>query len=416
MTELDTLKIRRRKLEHELEPLLLLSDLSRAQSAEFESKMTESEKVIEKIRTIESKTLNNRNMATNNELNKFNFGKFVREATNGTLTGFEAEVHEEGKSELLSISGESARGFCISERILNSASFRANTGQNVGTLADGGNMVQNEPIRYYDALQNALILPSMGATFLNGLVGYVPIVKGGLFTAQWVPEGSAPSYSKEAFDRVLMQPKRVVAMGAFSKQLLVQTSPAIDSMILRALIMANAEAMQTAIINGLAANNQPVGILNNSNVTVVPGGDNGLMPTFRNLIDLESAVASNNADVGTLGYLTNAKVRGLLKGTLKAANVSGYIWENDQLNGYKAAVTNSVPGNLTKGTANAICSAIIFGNWRDLLIGSWGGLDIVIDPFTLSAQSEIRMIVNSFVDAQLVNEKSFAVMTDALTA
>jgi HK97 family phage major capsid protein len=136
------------------------------------------------------------------------------------------------------------------------------------------------------------------------------------------------------------------------------------------------------------------------------------------MIDLESAVASNNADIGNMGYLTNAKVRGRLKSTLKAANVAGYIWEGSEVNGYKAAVTNSVPSNLSKGSTTGVdvCSAIIFGDWSKLIIGTWGGLDIVVDNYTLAAQSEVRFIINTYADAQVVNAKSFSVMKDVLTA
>ena len=106
------------------------------------------------------------------------------------------------------------------------------------------------------------------------------------------------------------------------------------------------------------------------------GGVNGLAPNWQHMIDLETNVATANADVGAMGYLTNARVRGRLKSTSKVTGQNGFIWENGTtpVNGYSAAVTNAVPSNLTRGTGTNL-SAIIFGNFSDLVIGMWGGMD-----------------------------------------
>ena len=81
--------------------------------------------------------------------------------------------------------------------------------------------------------------------------------------------------------------------------------------------------------------------------------------TWAHIVDLESQIAVANADVGSMGYLTNAKVRGKLKTTSKVTGQNGFIWEGASLNGYNAAVSNQVPSNLTKGTASGVCSAIM---------------------------------------------------------
>lgn len=398
-----------------------IRDISRKESRELRSQRQAVSSQIRKEQPendrFDSKYFNWDNMKDQRDIDRFSLGKFMREAVEGQLTGVEAEMNTEGKEEIRKVwPSEGPRGFCIPARVLENLQARSNTGQNAGTAGDGGNLIPQSAMLYFDALRNALVLPSMGATFLTGLVGSVPIVKGGLFASHWLAEGEAVTVSKEEIGKILMQAKRLSSYAAFSKQLLKQTSPGIDQMIQNSLIYANAEAIQSAVINGLTANNQPLGLLNNSDVSQVVGGTNGLAPTWNHMLELEGSVASNNADIGNMGYLTNAKVRSKLKGTLKASNVAGYIWDGTEVNGYKAAVTNSVPSTLTKGTAVEVCSAIIFGDWSKLIIGTWGGLDIVVDQFSRAEYSEIRFIINSFVDAQIVNAKSFAVMKDALTA
>jgi hypothetical protein len=54
-----------------------------------------------------------------------------------------------------------------------------------------------------------------------------------------------------------------------------------------------------------------------------------------------------------------------------------------------------VPSNLTKGTATAICSAIIFGNFADLVIGLWGGLDLMVDPYSKSTTGAVRIVCHA---------------------
>ena len=176
-------------------------------------------------------------------------------------------------------------------------------------------------------------------------------------------------------------------------------------------------AVQQAAINGSGTANQPSGLLTLITPSVI-GGANGLAPTWQNMIDLETAVAVGNAAIGTLGYLTNVKVRGKLKSTQKFTGTNGMpVWDagNQPINGYAVGVTNAVPSNLVKGTSGATASAILFGNFADLMIGMWGSLDIMVDPYTGSTAGTVRVVALQDVDVAVRNIESFATMVDALT-
>jgi hypothetical protein len=140
------------------------------------------------------------------------------------------------------------------------------------------------------------------------------------------------------------------------------------------------------------------------------------------MIDLETEVATDNADVGSLAYLTNAKVRGKLKQTEKASDTAQFVWERGteagfgEVNGYRAAVSNQVPGDLDKGTSTGVCSAVIFGNWADLIIAMWGTIDILADPYTGSTSGTVRVVALQDADIGVRHAESFAAMQDALTA
>ncbi|HEX7374718.1 MAG TPA: phage major capsid protein, partial [Steroidobacteraceae bacterium] len=274
----------------------------------------------------------------------------------------------------------------------------------VGTATAGGHTVATNLLAgsFIDMLRNALLLPGMGAQVLNGLVGNVAIPRAtGGATAYWVAESGAPTESQASFDQVTLSPKTVGAYSDMSRKLLLQSSIDMQGFVSRDLATALGLAIQQVAING-GGSNEPTGVLATSNIGSVAGGTNGAKPTWGNIVDLETAVATTNALMGTLSYLTNAKVRGYLKSVQRfTSNPSGNaIWAdgNTPLNGYPAAVTNAVPSNLDKGSAEGVCSAILFGNWADLIIGMWGGLDLTVDPYTGATSGTVRVVALQDVD------------------
>lgn len=291
----------------------------------------------------------------------------------------------------------------------------------VGTPTAGGNLVATELLSgsFIELLRNAMVIDRMGTRMLTGLVGQIAIPKQtGAATAYWVAENGAPTESQQTVGQVTMTPKTVGAFTDISRRLTLQSSIDVESMVNRDLATVLGLAIQQAAINGPGTGNQPSGLLTLITPSVI-GGANGAAPNWQNIIDLETNVAVGNADIGTLGYLTNTKVRGKLKGTQKFSGTNGMpVYEpgTTPLNGYQAGITNAVPSNLTKGTSSGIASAIIFGNFADLVIGMWGSLDIMVDPYTGATAGTVRVVALQDVDVAVRNVESFATMVDALTA
>lgn len=290
---------------------------------------------------------------------------------------------------------------------------------NVGTPTAGGNLVATNLLAgdFISLLRDQMVITSLGARMITGLVGNVAIPRqtGGA-TAYWTAESTAGTESQPAFDQVEMSPKTVTGFVDISRKLMQQSEIVIDAFVQEDLRTALALEIQRVAISG-GGTNQPTGILATSGIGDVAGGTNGALPSWQNIVDLETDVSVANADVGTLAYLTNTKVRGRLKTTSKVSGQNGFVWDDGQspLNGYRCGVTNAVPSNLTKGTASGICSAIIFGNFSDLIIGMWGGLDMTVDPYSLSTSGTLRVVVHQDVDVAVRHAESFSAMRDALT-
>ena len=321
---------------------------------------------------------------------------------------FERECSEAVSAKL----GKQARGFMVPTEV-------QKRDLNVTTATAGGNLVATDLLggSFIDALRNAMVIDRMGTRMLTGLVGNIAIPRlSGTGTAYWVAENTAPTESDQTIAQVTMSPKTVGAFTDISRRLLLQSSIDVEAMVQNDLATILGLAIQQAAINGSGASNQPSGILTRVTASVI-GGTNGAAPTWANIVQLESDVAVANADVGTLGYLTNARVRGKLKTTSKVTGQNGFVWDDGDtpMNGYRTAVTNAVPSNLVKGTSGAVCSAIIFGNFADLVIGMWGSLDLMVDPYSGSTAGTVRVVALQDVDVQLRNVVSFATMVDALT-
>lgn len=338
----------------------------------------------------------------------FSFVKFVREAAEGNLTGIERDALAAGKDEYSRL-GLTSRGFVIPSALL-----RASAGQNYTTAADGGNMVEQMAPRYIDALRNKLVIAQLGATVLTDLVGTLPVVKVGDVTAGFLAEGAQGSISKATVAKATMTPHRAFVAMAFSRDLTRQTSVDVERMLIEKISFAHAQLIDNAAINGTGSNSQPTGILNNANVGSVAGsGANGTALNWANLVKLETTVNAANGNRGKLAYLTNAKVVGAMKTTERATNTARFLIENGVANGYPVEMSNLVPSNLTKGTGTGL-SAAIFGNWEDLFVGQWGGLDIVVDPYSLAEYGDIRLVLNAYNDVIVAEPASFAAIKDII--
>jgi HK97 family phage major capsid protein len=292
----------------------------------------------------------------------------------------------------------------------------------VGTAGKGGNLVATNLLTgsFIDLLRNKMVINRLGAQFLTGLVGNIAVPRqSGGATFYWVGESGSATSSNQTFDQVPMSPQTGCAKTQISRKLLLQSSLDVEGFVRNDLATVMGLGIQQAAINGSGTAPTPLGILNVSGIGSVVGGTNGAVPSWANIVALETAVAVANADVGTLGYLTNAAVRGKLKSIQKFTTNPGgdAIWEKGDtpLNGYQAAVTNAVPSNGTEGTGTNL-SSIIFGNFADLIIGMWGGLELQVDPYSSGDTGSVIVRAFQDVDTAVRHAESFSAMKDAITA
>ena len=349
---------------------------------------------------------------TDKEQREFSLLRAMSAAATGKWdkAGLEREVSEE----LEKRHGRAAAGFFVPTDLIARAYSK-------GNAANGGNVIENDfrEDLFIELLRNRLAVAQLGATVLDGLVGDITIPKhltGN--TVQWVDENGSATESNATFGQMSLKPKTVTANTELSRKFILQSSLSAEQFARSELLKAMMLGIDLAAINGKGTGNEPTGILNTAGIGAVEIGANGGAPEWEHIVALESAIAAANADIGDLAYITNARVRGLLKTKLKADGVSGYIWQDGAtpLNGYRCAVSNQIPSNLTKGTAANKCSPLIFGNWSDLMIAHWGVLDVIVDPYTKSTAGAVRITTLQDVDIAVRHVESFAAIKDIVAA
>lgn len=353
---------------------------------------------------------------------KLNFGVIAKAIASGRVDGFLAEISQEGRRQAeksrIELNGENS--IVLSPQHLD---VIMNATLTTATAADGGgNAIETIASGYIDKLRDRLVVAGMGADYQSGLMGNLEyFTEKTVAQAVWDAENDAISDTSATFEKRTLSPKRLAVYLPVSNKWLAQTPAVLHTYIERQLLNAAAEKIESAAIAGTGANDMPTGILSASGVTTLFAGNaalvgtnaNGAALVYEDVVALEKAIAVNNADMGGLGYLTNAKVRAALKTTAVAAEDAERVWRRGEnnLEGYPVGITNLVPSNLAKGGSTTL-SAMIFGNFNDLIIGQWGGLEILVDPYTRGLEGITRMIINHYVDVLVRRPESFAVIKD----
>ena len=333
------------------------------------------------------------------EIREFSFFRAINALANPTdrraqdAAGFEFEASAATADRL----GREPSGFFVPEDVL-----RAKRDLTVGTNTAGGHTVATDLLSdsFIDKLDNSMAVVSAGATVLRDLNGNVAIPRAtGGATAYWVAESGNITESAQAFDQVTMSPKTVGAYTEISRKLLLQSSIDIEAFVRNDLALRLALAIDNKALEGDGSSNTPTGVVSATGVgSVAFASATAGAATWGEIVDVETEVSQDNALLGRLAYLTNAAEAGYLKQTVKESGQATYMMANGEMNGYPVVVTN----NLTTA------GQILFGNWADLLIGYWGGLDINIDSASGSASGTLRIVALQDVDVAVRHGESFA--------
>lgn len=320
--------------------------------------------------------------------------------------GFERELNQE----LRRITGRAPNGIYVPTMAL--------AGRAVITTATAPTLIGTSHMSeaFIDVLKPEVQVINLGATVLPGLVENVSIPRMAAGTAaEWIGEDAEASESNPVFDNVTLTLKQLSARSRMSRRQLKQSLPGLDMILANDLRQQIAVALDKAAINGSGSGDEPAGVLNMPGIGIHPMGDDGGPLLWSGVTSLMSLVEAANVSPAALGFLTNYKVKSSMMSTPKVSGTDSMILSPEVaepvLGGYKVAFSSNVPDNGTKGPGTDL-SSLIFGNWADLLIGQWGGVDLIVDDVTEAGKGNVRIVAHSEWDIAVRHAESFSAIVD----
>lgn len=287
----------------------------------------------------------------------------------------------------------------------------------VGAATKGAESRFTEPGSFIDLLRARTVLLRMGAQFMPGLQGDVGMLQQTApGSVTWGAETNNAGLSSLSLGLRTMSPKIAQSATSYTRQLLAQSVESIENLVRLDLAAIHARGVDLAGLAGTGAGSQPRGILNTVGIGAVVGGPNGAQPTYEHVVGLQREVAIDNALMGAIGYVCHPQVASRLMLTQKFAGTNGdSVWQGNildgQMAGFGAMASTQLPSGGTKGTSTDI-SPILFGAFDSMLIGEWGAMELLVDPYTLGP-ALIKVMSFQMIDVFLRYVESFAVMADA---
>lgn len=246
---------------------------------------------------------------------------------------------------------------------------------------DGQEIVPTDKLNILEPLRGKSILAEAGATFLTGLVGNISIPNYTGSTCGWKGELEAADNGKGTFGSVELSPKRLTAYIDISKQFLTQDSVGAEEMLRSDIVNALiAKLEQTIFGDAIGDTTKPAGIFNGAEVVA---------PSYAGVCAAEAALTDYLGDKRFVMSPT-------AKSSFKQTTISG---EKSDLRLLMQG--NEVDGYPVSASSNVVAGGYAFGDFSELVVAQWGGIDIVVDPYTLATKNAIRLVINAFFDAKV---------------
>lgn len=341
-----------------------------------------------------------------------------------SLTGLEGEVEKE----ITNMRGRRAAGMWVptgaNEEVRElmgvreeTRSLDATTGAGIIFNPSGGTII--------DYLRPQLRMRAMGATFREGVVGqYSEARKTAITSARPVVAGTDTAETNLNFDQITFTPHVREIIGSIRPDVRYASSVRADEEYKQDLAQSMAQDLDFLPMLG-AGGVEPTGIFNRSDIqaNALSLGTNGGHLSWQTVLALENAVSMKNANRGRMGYLVTSPIRMYGKQASKtSAGYPSFVFENPlpgavadgSINSYNAYVSNLLSTTGTKGTGTNL-SQMAFGNFEDVYIVLWEGVDVLPDPYTGRSQGILKLSSLYACDVQVGHPQSFCVVNDVDT-
>ena len=259
----------------------------------------------------------------------------------------------------------------------------------------GGTPVDNTIPELLEPLYANSVLSSLGVRFYSGLpMGDLTIPVMGEGNVGWAEEIAEAGKSDNKFTSVVLKPKRLTAYVDISKQLINQDTYGVEDALRRDIVNALSAKLEATIFgDGAKSDTQPAGIFDG----VVPA----TISDFKALCNNEATVENKNV-YGDMKYLLSPSAKAALRAMAKSTKNTQLVYEGGEVDGVPALTTSNVPD-----------TKLVYGNFQNLAVASWGNIDVTVDEYSQAVNGCIRLVVNAYFDSAILRKDAFAFGTIA---
>ena len=327
---------------------------------------------------------------------RYSFGKALKEAANGNLSGLEAEMSQEARNEYKGAQVNISKGFCVPSMMLRATDDTIGVGATSdGNLHKFGGTIGTVDQGLIAAFRPNDIATQMGARNINGVSGNVVFqVQNAEVDASKPAEGVAGTLDNPDFTAVTMAPTRYAAYTAVSEQLMAQSAGDMGAFIAADIRKAIDEKFNADVLAAIDTAADGSG-------TITADASATNAAALLALYGLEADLMGEDVPLENIRVLAGATAFRSAR-TISMDAGSGMLvapspLERLQVLGYPAVVNSSItPANIYLADASNCATA------------TWGGLNIMIDPYTFAEKGVIRIITNVYKDFKVLNAKGFA--------
>ena len=237
-------------------------------------------------------------------------------------------------------------------------------------------------------------------------------------TGAWATEQGVLTTGDLQFEDISLLPKKVGVIGEYSKYMLLQANPSIEQLFRRDMSESLARTVDSAAIHG-ASGGGPNGVTSTVTATAQSGtSTDGKKPVLADYYKLMNVLDGKNIPMTSRAWLINPATKYSAAQQVKFSSAgSSTIYDMGMLVNERTVVSNLVKSDGTKGSGTALSTAI-YGNWSDLIIGSWSELEILVNPYAAVPYSKGNVQIRAMMvcDVVLRRNESFAFYSDVKTS
>ena len=334
---------------------------------------------------------------------------------NSPLSGIELEMHQEAEKEARMSNIATAGGVMIPQMVLDRMYSKRALDPSTG---NGANLYGEVSLGYVEALRPQSVALQLGAEYMAGMTNSFKIPReNAVFTPTFKATQAAATESSPTFAKADFAPKRATGFMDVDRQLLVQTANAIEARLRNQLVVGHAQLLDRIAFQGSAANDEPVGILNDSDVAVLAIGADGGAITKVLIEQLIQRLEEANGMNDNARFVVSPILKRLLKALSLDSGSGQFVWDrvSNTIDGIPAIATTHIPKNLAKGTGTNLTAAVL-GDFRAASYAQWGGTEIIVDTVTQALAGNIRYVPIQYVDFHVTQPGHFQVIKDITTS